>query len=105
MCMIIIPHHHPSLPPCAAFLVNHSTAYTVAFGISQLEYWAEKLFLFPEGVKGHAAIAVPAAAVMLLGDGIRKAGMITAGKSFTHLVAYSHTSTHRLVTWGVYRCV
>ncbi|XP_065322219.1 protein-S-isoprenylcysteine O-methyltransferase-like [Gordionus sp. m RMFG-2023] len=41
--------------------------------------------------------------ICIIGDLIRKTAMFTAGKSFNHLIQYSPSNSHVLVTKGIYR--
>ncbi len=42
-------------------------------------------------------------ALVIVGETIRKAAILTAGHNFTHLVQLTRRSQHTLVTHGVYR--
>lgn len=44
-------------------------------------------------------------ALVLAGEALRKAALVTAGRHFTHRVAVSRRPGHSLVTGGVYACL
>ncbi|PPD93064.1 hypothetical protein GOBAR_DD09996 [Gossypium barbadense] len=69
-----------------------SKEYVLAMVFALLEYFFE-LLLFP-GLKEH-----------LLGEIVRKLAIVTAGRSFTHLIRVYHEDHHKLVTSGVYAFV
>lgn len=41
--------------------------------------------------------------MIIIGEIIRKTPIVTAGRSFTHLIKINHEEHHNLVTHGVYR--
>ena len=92
--------YNPHTLSMDSFLVNHSLEYTVAAVASWLEYWAEYYFL-PEYKCLHLVNWV-GLALVVGGELMRKAAMVTAGKNFTHTVMYMKRTGHRLVTKGVY---
>ncbi|CAH2073543.1 unnamed protein product [Thlaspi arvense] len=77
--------------------------YALAMLISVLEYLIE-IVLFP-GMKQHWWISNFGLVMIVLGEIIRKTAIITAGRSFTHLIKIRREEHHRLVTEGVYRIV
>lgn len=52
---------------------------------------------------GASAARGAGLALLLCGEALRKAAMVTAGRSFTHAVAVKKRDVHDLVTRGVYR--
>lgn len=80
-----------------------SKPYAVAMSGALLEY-AFELWLAP-GMKQWGYVAWLGLALVVLGEAIRKAGMLTAKASFTHNIRHSGRPEHRLVTWGIYRHV
>ncbi|EOA19466.1 hypothetical protein CARUB_v10002010mg [Capsella rubella] len=78
-----------------------SKHYALAMVISVLEYLAEIVF-FP-GLKQHWWISNFGLIMILFGEIIRKTAIITAGRSFTHLIKIRKEEHHRLVTGGVYQ--
>ncbi|KXZ48745.1 hypothetical protein GPECTOR_25g329 [Gonium pectorale] len=44
-------------------------------------------------------------AMIVLGEGLRKVGMVTARSNFTHHIRTQKRETHQLVCWGIYRYV
>ncbi|KAK3260814.1 hypothetical protein CYMTET_30249, partial [Cymbomonas tetramitiformis] len=70
------------------------------------EYFIE-LFLFPS-IKSHEALRFISGVGLggvIIGEFLRKTGMITAGRSFTHCIRTSKKPEHQLVTWGIYRYI
>ena len=66
-----------------------------------LEYGIE-LAIVPE-LKEHRWVSNLGLVIILLGEAIRKTAILTAGRSFTHLIETRRTSHHQLVTHGIYR--
>nr|KYP51104.1 Protein-S-isoprenylcysteine O-methyltransferase B [Cajanus cajan] len=44
-------------------------------------------------------------ALVVIGEIIRKMGILTAGKAFTHLIKIYHEDHHQLITHGIYRYI
>nr|AFK34748.1 unknown [Lotus japonicus] len=80
-----------------------SKQYLLAMMFSLLEYCIE-VVLFPE-LKEHWVISDLGLALVVIGEIIRKMSIITAGKSFTHLIRVYHDENHQLITHGVYRFI
>lgn len=83
-----------------SFLLNHSVEYTLAAVSSWLEFTVEKL-TFPE-LKQLTWLSVVGLVMVMCGDGLRKAAMLTAGSNFNHIVQNEKAQSHVLVTSGVY---
>ena len=66
-----------------------------------VEYLLELYFLPWLKAEPHPVVYI-GLVMAVAGDGIRKAAIITAGQSFTHLIQTEGRPEHRLVTWGVY---
>jgi protein-S-isoprenylcysteine O-methyltransferase len=94
----------PGVSWCAAFVLDHSVEYGVAFAISVAEFLLES-WLVPS--LKHAAWVVPVslvgAALACIGLAIRFVAVATAGDSFSHLVEIEERRpTHSLVQHGIY---
>eukprot|EP00240_Pyramimonas_obovata_P011150 CAMPEP_0118935972 /NCGR_PEP_ID=MMETSP1169-20130426/15932_1 /TAXON_ID=36882 /ORGANISM="Pyramimonas obovata, Strain CCMP722" /LENGTH=144 /DNA_ID=CAMNT_0006879055 /DNA_START=339 /DNA_END=770 /DNA_ORIENTATION=- len=79
----------------------------MAMGFSVAEFVVEHL-LFPELKTGGLALSMSRVglALVILGELIRKTGIITAGRSFTHDIKKSReTHAGLLVTGGIYKLV
>jgi protein-S-isoprenylcysteine O-methyltransferase len=83
-----------------SFLINHSAQYVIALACSVLEYWVEYYAI--SWIKEYAIISFFGLLVVIAGEGLRKAAMITARSNFTHTVQYYRRPNHVLVTHGVY---
>ncbi|XP_068608595.1 protein-S-isoprenylcysteine O-methyltransferase [Brachionichthys hirsutus] len=83
-----------------SFLLNHSTAYTLAALSAWLEFTVEKLAA-PE-LKQQNWFCFVGLFLVLFGEGLRKAAMLTAGSNFNHVVQSEKARSHVLVTSGVY---
>ena len=83
-----------------SFLLNHSREYAIAAISSWLEYWIE-LYFFPQ-LKSLHYISIIGGVMVICGEALRKAAMITAGSNFTHIVQQRKRDHHELVTSGVY---
>ncbi|KAI9344189.1 Isoprenylcysteine carboxyl methyltransferase family-domain-containing protein, partial [Zopfochytrium polystomum] len=84
----------------SAFLINHSWQYHAAMAFGAAEYLLE-LWLFP-AMKRFTWLNVTGICLVLACQWLRTTAMLTAGRNFTHLVAYHKRPSHRLVTVGVY---
>ncbi|KAL5700884.1 protein-S-isoprenylcysteine O-methyltransferase [Ranunculus cassubicifolius] len=93
--------HGKSNAPLSSLLI--SKHYVFAMGFSILEYVIE-LFLFPE-IKEYWWISNIGLGLVLIGEVIRKLAIITAGRSFTHLIRTRRDDGHQLITHGVYRFI
>jgi len=83
-----------------SYLVNHSYAYGVAMVLSWLEYGLEA-WLLPS-TKEQSLVTGLGLLLCVVGELVRKSAMLTAGKSFNHLVQSSRSEEHQLVTSGIY---
>ncbi|PWA24240.1 hypothetical protein CCH79_00017905 [Gambusia affinis] len=83
-----------------SFLLNHSLEYTLAAVSSWLEFTVEKLTV-PE-LKHLNWLSLVGLVMVLCGEGLRKAAMLTAGSNFNHIVQNEKAHSHVLVTSGVY---
>nr|XP_009408819.1 PREDICTED: protein-S-isoprenylcysteine O-methyltransferase A isoform X1 [Musa acuminata subsp. malaccensis]XP_009408820.1 PREDICTED: protein-S-isoprenylcysteine O-methyltransferase A isoform X1 [Musa acuminata subsp. malaccensis] len=80
-----------------------SKQYVVAMVCALLEY-AIEILLFPR-LKEYWWVSNIGLVMILIGELIRKAAVITAGQSFTHLIRKYHDDHHELITHGIYRFV
>ncbi|KAG1668152.1 hypothetical protein FOA52_005144 [Chlamydomonas sp. UWO 241] len=80
-----------------------SKPYCAAMAVATGEYWLE-LWLIP-GLKQAPFPAYAGLCLVLLGEAVRKVGMLTAQASFTHMIRRERQPSHVLVTWGIYRFV
>ncbi|NXA40272.1 ICMT methyltransferase, partial [Eudromia elegans] len=83
-----------------SFLLNHSFEYNLAALSSWVEFALER-FLCPE-MKQVAWLSTAGLLMVIFGDCLRKAAMLTAGSNFNHIVQNEKSDTHTLVTSGVY---
>lgn len=83
-----------------SYLVNHSAQYGLAMLVSWLELWLG-VWLVP-GWKYQPLVTGAGVMLCLLGETVRKAAMLEAGRSFNHLVQSTKSEDHQLVTSGVY---
>ncbi|PKU69593.1 probable protein-S-isoprenylcysteine O-methyltransferase isoform X2 [Dendrobium catenatum] len=78
-----------------------SKQYIIAMVFALLEYFIE-ICLFPK-LKDHWWISNIGLVIVLVGEVIRKTGILTAGRSFTHIIRVYYVDHHELITWGIYR--
>ncbi|ESQ40777.1 hypothetical protein EUTSA_v10014725mg [Eutrema salsugineum] len=97
--ILAIAYHGPSRVTLSSLLITKH--YALAMLISVLEYLIE-IVLFP-GLKQHWWISNFGLMMIVLGESVRKTAIITAGRSFTHLIKIRREEHHKLVTKGVYR--
>lgn len=83
-----------------SFLLNHSLEYSLAALSSWVEFTVEKLTI--PGLKSLTWISVLGLLMVLCGEALRKAAMLTAGSNFNHIVQNEKAQSHVLVTSGVY---
>ncbi|CAI5947879.1 unnamed protein product, partial [Closterium sp. NIES-64] len=86
----------------AAFLFSRE--YLLAMAAALTEYALETA-LFPAFKRRLWPVAWVGGALLLAGEAVRKAAMVTAGRSFTHDIQTEKRREHRLVTHGLYRWV
>ncbi|CAI9113297.1 OLC1v1013870C1 [Oldenlandia corymbosa var. corymbosa] len=80
-----------------------SKSYVLAMIFSLVEYIVE--IYFSPALKEHWWISNAGLAMVVVGEITRKLAIITAGRSFTHLIKVYHEEHHTLVTHGVYKYV
>ncbi|GFR52559.1 hypothetical protein Agub_g15148, partial [Astrephomene gubernaculifera] len=75
-----------------------SKPYAVAMAFALFEYWLESWLLpgWKIGSGGMGYLAWSGLALVLLGEGIRKLGMFTAGGNFTHNIRTERHPAHSL---------
>ena len=78
-----------------------SRGYLLAMFSSLLEYFVE-IVLFP-GLKEIWWISYLGLAMVVIGEIMRKAAILTARRAFTHLIRIHYVEDHKLVTHGIYR--
>ncbi|XP_063708224.1 protein-S-isoprenylcysteine O-methyltransferase [Culicoides brevitarsis] len=98
-----IAFSNPSTLSVDSFILNHSLHYHIAAVSSWIEFGLESYF-FPQ-MKEFSIIWIIGALICFSGEVLRKAAMITASQSFTHVVQFEKAQTHRLVTNGVFSLV
>ncbi|KAG2447198.1 hypothetical protein HYH02_007940 [Chlamydomonas schloesseri] len=76
-------------------------------GFAIIEYSVEAWLLpgIKVGSGGMGYVSWLGLALVLLGEGIRKVGMLTAQSNFTHNIRVRRDERHRLVTHGIYRYI
>lgn len=97
---LVIAVANPRTLSLDSFMLNHSVHYGLAAAASWIEFVLELHYL-PE-FKRYAHIWLVGVALCTFGEIIRKAAIITAGRSFTHLVQDEKHSDHKLITHGLY---
>lgn len=103
----------------AFILTSNGRAYFAAHGISFTEFFLRRWFTseywpffltytgylleFRKQIQTvYPYAAIVGIALMVMGQSVRTAAMVEAGKSFNHLVQYKKRDDHHLVTTGVY---
>ncbi|KAJ8679604.1 hypothetical protein QAD02_015391 [Eretmocerus hayati] len=97
---LAIAFTNPAVLSVDSFVLNHSTAYTLAAVSSWVEFLIERFF-FPQ-MKESLVVPLIGIAFCVLGDLLRKAAILTAKRNFNHIVQDEKASDHELVTHGVY---
>ena len=92
--------YNPSVVNASSFVVNHSTAYTMAMMISWIEFWIRYLF-FPS--VNYIPTAYVGFGLIIIGQLARSFAMITCGESFNHIIQRVKKDNHKLITSGIYK--
>ena len=98
---VIHRKHHPTTTDKSSFLITPE--YLMAFSVGIAEYLIE-LYFFPWKERLDIVFWFGVACVAV-GLYIRFAAILTAGKSFTHLVQYTKRTEHKLITTGIYKYI
>ncbi|XP_042442200.1 probable protein-S-isoprenylcysteine O-methyltransferase [Zingiber officinale] len=99
--MLAIFFHGRSNVTLSSLLISKN--YVIAMTCALLEYAIESL-LFPS-LKEHWWVSSIGLLMVLFGEFIRKAAVLTAGQSFTHMIRRNHEDDHELITHGIYRFI
>ncbi|OHS93303.1 hypothetical protein TRFO_11930 [Tritrichomonas foetus] len=99
---IIHKIHHPDTTEVNSFLITKD--YLIAYTCGVVEYLIERYF-WPSKSDPHSIMIYIGYALIAVGLYIRFAAIITAGKSFTHLVQLRKTKDHVLITHGIYKYI
>ncbi|KAH8307360.1 hypothetical protein KR044_010702, partial [Drosophila immigrans] len=97
---LVIAWANPRTLSLDSFMLNHSVHYGLAATASWLEFILELYFLPDFKRFGH--IWLLGVIMCSCGEVIRKVAIITAGRSFTHLVQDEKHADHKLITSGIY---
>ena len=81
-----------------------SRPYGAAMALALVEYAAEYAVLGPRW-KGWSSATVAGLVLVVAGEVVRKTGILTAGKAFTHAISTQRREGHRLVDTGIYGVV
>lgn len=93
-------HFHPETTTISSLLITK--AILLAYSVGVCEYFIESCLIETKGDMN--SIFFWAGIIMtFVGLFIRFAAILTAGKSFTHLVSYRKKKDHVLVTGGIYK--
>ncbi|CAH9134034.1 unnamed protein product [Cuscuta epithymum] len=97
--ILAVAIHGRSSVTVKSLLISKNYVFAMAFCF--IEYLLEAHF-FPS-TKEHWWISDLGLGLVVLGEIIRKLAIITAGRSFTHLIKVHHEEHHKLVTHGLYK--
>lgn len=97
---LAIAFTNPSALSPDTFIINHSTAYTLAAGVSWVEFLVERYY-FPD-MKTNLWIPVVGLVLCAIGEFLRKTAIFTAKRNFNHVIQSKKANNHTLVTHGVY---
>ncbi|OHT07280.1 hypothetical protein TRFO_24620 [Tritrichomonas foetus] len=99
---LLAKHFHPDTTTASSFLIT--TEYLIAFTVGLVEFLIERYFWASKSDSSSLTIWV-GIAMVIVGLYIRFSSIITAGKSFTHLVQYRKRAEHKLITHGIYKYI
>lgn len=112
--------YNPTIASGDSFLINHSTAYTVAAITSWIEFFLRKimtliLLSFVSSSNNNTILSIIERMypwywymslfgwiLALMGQSIRSIAMMTASKNFNHYIQTRRQNNHQLVTHGIY---
>lgn len=97
---LFISLSHPQSLTLDSFMLNHSLQYEIAAIISWVEFFTE-VYFYPD-MKRIKTLWIIGSTICLSGEILRKTAMLTARRSFHHLVQFQQAEEHKLVTDGVY---
>ncbi|XP_030041458.1 protein-S-isoprenylcysteine O-methyltransferase [Microcaecilia unicolor] len=97
---LITAVNNPKSLSLDSFLLNHSLEYTLAAVSSWVEFTIEKI-IYPE-MKQITWLSVIGLLMVIFGEGLRKAAMLTAGSNFNHIIQNEKSESHVLIKSGVY---
>ncbi|KAL2930900.1 Protein-S-isoprenylcysteine O-methyltransferase B [Bienertia sinuspersici] len=80
-----------------------SKHYILAMAFSLLEYWIE--YSFVPWMKEYWWLSNLGLSLAVIGEIIRKMAILTAGRSFTHLIKIHHEDHHKLITHATFAMV
>ncbi|CAG0892788.1 unnamed protein product [Cyprideis torosa] len=83
-----------------SYLLNHSKAYGIALVVGWVEYGLEVYFM--PSLKSMYLPVILGVCLCTIGEILRKSAMVTAGRSFHHVVQTVKQPEHVLITWGVF---
>ncbi|CCH41281.1 Lamin-B receptor [Wickerhamomyces ciferrii] len=84
-----------------SFIINNGSSYTLAHTIAIIEV-AIEFYFFPNFKKSYPLVKTLGVLLVIFGQILRSWAMITAGKSFSHLISINRQDDHELVTTGIY---
>jgi len=99
----VISVSNPQSLSLDSFMLNHSLQYLIAAALSWTEFFTEAYF-YPE-MKKYKTLWIVGSLICLSGEIVRKVAILTAKKSFHHIVQFQQAEDHKLVTNGIYRLV
>ncbi|RAL47702.1 hypothetical protein DM860_012327 [Cuscuta australis] len=99
--ILVVSIHGRSNVTLKSLLISKN--YMLAMILCLIEYLVEAHF-FPT-MKEQWWISNLGLGMVFTGEIIRKAAILTAGQSFTHLIKVKREESHKLVTHGVYRYI
>eukprot|EP00694_Reclinomonas_americana_P005654 EC794982.1.p3 GENE.EC794982.1~~EC794982.1.p3 ORF type:complete len:190 (+),score=75.70 EC794982.1:16-585(+) len=99
--VLLVWAYNPEQLSWDSTLITWPYTFAVSCGVS--EFVATE-WMWPS-LKHVDAIFYLGLTMAVVGELLRKVGMVTAKHNFTHLVQYEKRQKHRLVTWGIYRFV
>ena len=74
------------------------------YGVAMVVSWTEHALwiFFSPSLKSLYLVTILGTILCLVGEVVRKAAMLEAGRSFNHLVQSERADDHTLVTSGIY---
>lgn len=97
----ITAKYNPTRVHKQSFIINNGSTYTLAHTVAIIESALGYLF-WPNFKNSFLTIKIFGFLLIIFGQVLRSWAMITAGKSFNHLIQINKNKDHELVTTGIY---
>lgn len=102
----ITARFQPDKVTVESFVIRNGNAYFFAHSIALIEYLIEYYFYSNFKLNNSFIfnfIKFSGLILTIFGQFLRSGAMITAGESFSHIIAQNKLANHKLITFGIYK--